>query len=170
MRKPLPPRVTPISITIRCGALQRRLRDVSQLHLRATRPPPFDHYDEAHRADVGDCPLSGVKRTSNAQIEFFPPFAERATIFRPGEAARPNPTRRRGQAVVAGDTVTRDQGKAEELSACGRALRPWLWRTLLPAAVLDPSGQASPAEQQPCRTAGARFTAARVLGRGRQRA
>jgi hypothetical protein len=43
-------------------------------------------------------------------------------------------------------------------------------RTLLPAAVLDPSGQASPAEQQPCRTAGARFTPARVLGRGRQRA
>jgi hypothetical protein len=34
------------------------------------------------------------------------------------------------------------------------------------AAVLDPSGQASPAERQPCRTAGARFTAARVLGRG----
>jgi len=49
-----------------------------------------------------------------------------------------------------------------QLSACGRALRPWLWRTLLPAAVLDPSGQASPAERQPCRTAGARFTAARV--------
>jgi hypothetical protein len=39
-----------------------------------------------------------------------------------------------------------------------------------PAAVLDPSGQASPAERQPCRTAGARFTAARVLGRGRRRA
>src|SRR5215471_7687563 len=37
-------------------------------------------------------------------------------------------------------------------------------------AVLDPSVQASPAEQQPCRTAGARFTAARVLGRGRRRA
>src|SRR5947207_3576 len=33
-------------------------------------------------------------------------------------------------------------------------------RTLLPAAVLDPSGQASPAEGQPCRTAVARFTAA----------
>src|SRR5262249_9996000 len=149
MRKPLPPRVTPISITIRCGALQRRLRDVSQLHLRATRPPPFDHYDEAHRADVGDCPLSGVKRTSNAQIEFFPPFAERATIFRPGEAARPNPTRRRGKAVVAGDTVTRDQGKAEEqrrgdgrkramnplwgsgnqTSACRGAVRRRVWRT-----------------------------------------
>jgi len=31
------------------------------------------------------------------------------------------------------------------LSACGRALRPWLWRTLLSAAVLDPSGPASPA-------------------------
>src|SRR6266540_5858485 len=53
-------------------------------------------------------------------------------------------------------------GSANRLSACGRALRPWLWRTLLPAAVLDPSGQASPAERQPCRTAGARFTAARV--------
>jgi hypothetical protein len=48
----------------------------------------------------------------------------------------------------------------EPMSACGRALRPWLWRTLLPAAVLDPSGQASPVERQPCRTAGARFTAA----------
>src|SRR6266403_5463408 len=34
---------------------------------------------------------------------------------------------------------------ANRLSACGRALRPWLWRTLLPAAVLDPSGPASPA-------------------------
>jgi hypothetical protein len=41
----------------------------------------------------------------------------------------------------------------------------WLWRTLL-----DPSGQASPAERQPCRTAGARFTAGRVLGHGRRRA
>src|SRR5215475_6066655 len=57
---------------------------------------------------------------------------------------------------------------ANRLSACGRALRPWLWRTLLPAAVLDPSGRANPAERQPCRTAGARFTAARVLGRGRR--
>src|SRR5262249_16313327 len=47
-------------------------------------------------------------------------------------------------------------------SACGRAVRPWLWRTLLPAAVLDPSGQASSAERQPGRTAGARFTAGRV--------
>jgi putative tryptophan/tyrosine transport system substrate-binding protein len=62
------------------------------------------------------------------------------------------------------------RASANRLSACGRALRPWLWRTLLPAAVLDPSGQASPAERQPCRTAGARFTAARVLGRGRRRA
>jgi hypothetical protein len=34
------------------------------------------------------------------------------------------------------------------LFSCGRALRPWLWQTLLPAAVLDPSGQASPAERQ----------------------
>src|SRR5262249_15070761 len=32
------------------------------------------------------------------------------------------------------------------------------------------SGQASLAERQRCPTAGARFTAARVLGRGRQRA
>jgi hypothetical protein len=30
-----------------------------------------------------------------------------------------------------------DQGAAgDRLSACGRALRPWLWPTLLPAAVL----------------------------------
>src|SRR5262245_37062143 len=46
------------------------------------------------------------------------------------------------------------RASANRLSACGRALRPWLWRTLLPAAVLDPSGPASPAERQPCRTAG----------------
>jgi hypothetical protein len=32
------------------------------------------------------------------------------------------------------------------------------------------SGQASPAEGQPCRTAGARFTAARARGRARRRA
>jgi hypothetical protein len=62
------------------------------------------------------------------------------------------------------------RASANRLSACGIALRPWSGRTLLPAAVLDPSGQASPAERQPCRTAGARFTAARVLGRGRRRA
>src|SRR5215472_16483725 len=48
------------------------------------------------------------------------------------------------------------RASANRLSACGRALRPWLWRTLLLAAVLDPSVQASPAEQQPCRTSGAR--------------
>src|SRR5215813_9907479 len=39
------------------------------------------------------------------------------------------------------------RASANRLSACGRALRPWLWRTLLPAAVLDPSGQGSPAER-----------------------
>jgi hypothetical protein len=39
-----------------------------------------------------------------------------------------------------------------------------------PAAALDLSGQASPVERQPCRTAGARFTAARVLGGARWRA
>jgi hypothetical protein len=33
------------------------------------------------------------------------------------------------------------RASANRFSACGRALRPWLWRTLLPAAVLDmPSG------------------------------
>src|SRR5215831_1335887 len=48
------------------------------------------------------------------------------------------------------------RARANRLSACGRASRPWLWRTLLLAAVLDPSVQASPAEQQPCRTSGAR--------------
>jgi hypothetical protein len=53
--------------------------------------------------------------------------------------------------------------QAHRLSACGRALRPWLGRTLLPAAVLDPSGQASPAGARPCRTDAAGFTAARVL-------
>jgi hypothetical protein len=49
-----------------------------------------------------------------------------------------------------------------------RARLDWLGRTPLHAAGLDPSGLASPAEGQPCRTAGARFTAARVLGRGRR--
>src|SRR5215468_5377127 len=39
------------------------------------------------------------------------------------------------------------RASANRLSACGRALRPWLGRTLLPAAVLDPSGRASPAER-----------------------
>ena len=56
------------------------------------------------------------------------------------------------------------RASANRLSACGRALRPWLGRTLLPAAVLDPSEQASPAEGQPCRMGGVSFTAARVLG------
>jgi hypothetical protein len=42
------------------------------------------------------------------------------------------------------------------MSACGRVLRPWLGRTLLPAAVLDPSGQESLAGARPCRTDGAR--------------
>src|SRR5262245_26903137 len=46
---------------------------------------------------------------------------------------------------------------ANRLSACGHALRHWLGQTLLPAAELDSSGRASPAERQPCRTAGARF-------------
>jgi hypothetical protein len=42
--------------------------------------------------------------------------------------------------------------------------------TLLPAAVLDPSGQASPAEGQPCRTGAASFMVARARGRARRRA
>src|SRR5262249_22549797 len=49
---------------------------------------------------------------------------------------------------------------ANRLSACGRALRPWLGRTLLPAAVLDPSGQASLAGVLPCRTGAASFMVA----------
>src|SRR5262249_22609765 len=61
-------------------------------------------------------------------------------------------------------------GSANRLSACGRALRPWLWRTPLPAAVLDPSGQASPAEGQPCRTGAASFMVGKALGRARRRA
>jgi hypothetical protein len=69
------------------------------------------------------------------------------------------------------EPIERMRARVEALvMACGRVLRPWLWRTLLPAAVLGLSGPASPAERQPCRTAGARFTAARVLGRGRRRA
>src|SRR5436190_1638328 len=43
-------------------------------------------------------------------------------------------------------SATCQQGR---LSACGRALRPWLGRTLLLAAVLDPSGQASLASVRP---------------------
>jgi hypothetical protein len=41
----------------------------------------------------------------------------------------------------------------EPIERVRRALGPWLGRTLLPAAVLDPSGQASPAERQPQRLA-----------------
>ena len=37
-------------------------------------------------------------------------------------------------------------------------------RTPLPAVGLDASGRASPAERQPCRTVGAKFTAAKVPG------
>jgi hypothetical protein len=39
------------------------------------------------------------------------------------------------------------RASANRLSACRRALRPWLWRTLLPDAVLDPNGQASHAQR-----------------------
>ena len=39
-----------------------------------------------------------------------------------------------------------------------------------PCCGLDASEPASPAERQPCRTVGAKFTAARVQGRGRRRA
>jgi hypothetical protein len=54
-------------------------------------------------------------------------------------------------------------------------VRHWLGQTLLPAAALDPSGRAGPAERQPCRTAGARFagarfTAARARDHARPRA
>ena len=52
----------------------------------------------------------------------------------------------------------------EPIARCGRALRPWLGRTLLPAAVLDPSGQASPAEGQPCRTGAASFMVGKSTG------
>ena len=41
---------------------------------------------------------------------------------------------------------------------------------MLPAAVLDPSGQASPAEGRPCRTGAASFMVARARGRARWRA
>jgi hypothetical protein len=67
------------------------------------------------------------------------------------------------------DYVTAEASR-DRLRLANQAGSLRLWRTLLPAAVLDPSGQASPAERQPCRTAGARFTAARVRGRGRRRA
>jgi hypothetical protein len=49
-------------------------------------------------------------------------------------------------------------------------LRPLIHQCGLLAAGLDPSGQASPAERQPCRTGGARFTVSRARGRGRRRA
>src|SRR5262249_33807118 len=60
------------------------------------------------------------------------------------------------------------RARVNRLSECGRALRPWLWRTLLLAAVLDPSGQASPAEQQPCRTGGLMSYGASVTDAYRQ--
>jgi hypothetical protein len=72
-----------------------------------------------------------------------------------------------GQAVVAGDKVmSRTRGRRG--SDGGATV--WLRRTPLPAAGLDLSGRANPAERPPCRTDDARFTAARVLGRGRRRA
>jgi integrase len=43
-----------------------------------------------------------------------------------------------------------------------------LRRMRLPAAVLDPSGQASPAEGQPCRMGAASFMVARARGRARR--
>jgi hypothetical protein len=60
------------------------------------------------------------------------------------------------------------RASANRLSACGRALRPWLWRTLLPAAVLDPSGQASPARAAAmrngrCKVHGGNSTGPRTL-------
>src|SRR5262249_60311962 len=50
--------------------------------------------------------------------------------------------------------------------ASARLLR----RTLLLAVALDRNGLASHAARRPCRTAGARFTVARVQGRARLRA
>jgi hypothetical protein len=72
-----------------------------------------------------------------------------------------------GWSKMSDEPLAREREPIERVRARLEAL---IWRTLLPPAVLDPSGQASPAERQPCRTAGARFTAARVLGRGRRRA
>ena len=46
------------------------------------------------------------------------------------------------QSKMTDEPVAREREPIERVRA---ALRPWLWRTLLPAAVLDPSGQASPA-------------------------
>src|SRR5215831_1465471 len=94
----------------------------------------------------------------------------------------PSPPRLAGGRVDCTLPPERDEAKLDALawhilnkrpenrsSACGRALRPWLGRTPLLAAVLDPSGQASPAEQQPCRTGAASFTVARARGRARRR-
>src|SRR5262249_25853633 len=49
------------------------------------------------------------------------------------------------------EPVVRGREPIERVRARLEAL---LGRTLLPAAVLDPNGQASPAQQQPCRAAG----------------
>jgi hypothetical protein len=43
------------------------------------------------------------------------------------------------------------------MSGCGRALRLWLGRTLLPLRCSIQADRQVPAEGQPCRTAGARF-------------
>src|SRR6516164_4613967 len=62
MPKSRPPRAMHISITIRCVALQKQLPDVSQLHLRATQQPQFDHYDEAQSAEMLTRSVSGGAR------------------------------------------------------------------------------------------------------------
>src|SRR6266511_1577687 len=59
---------------------------------------------------------------------------------------------------------------ASQSTVCGLAWKRYSRQTPLRDAAPALNGRASPAEGQPCRTAGARFTAARVLGRGRRRA
>ena len=62
MPKPQPPRAMRISITTRFDAHRKQLLDESQLHLRATQQPQFDHYDEAHSAEMLMRSVSGRSR------------------------------------------------------------------------------------------------------------
>jgi hypothetical protein len=66
--------------------------------------------------------------------------------------------------------MSNEPRERERIERVRTRLRHWLGRTPLPAAGLDASGRASSAERLPCRTVGAKFTAARVQGRERRRA
>src|SRR5262249_51073700 len=90
-----------------------------------------------------------------------------------------------GQAVVAGDTVTRGQGerrrgmsekgtmnplKASQSTVCGLAWKRYSRQTPLRDVAPALNGRASLAGVRPCRTGAASFMVARARGRARRRA